>query len=616
MEVLLSVLLAGGTGSSGVAAKSSFKSPEGVWCTDVSSEKPNDENDGTASRNDQISDKATARRSQEETWTADGPDQSSTPDGDVHQEKLDKWMWWQADARLETVPNPRQFLLTTLYEFLPPSLSGLFCALTEGRTSAINRGLLPGAGFTLLFIVQLSMSSCSWGCLALWLATRPDGVYLFEALFPMVLCLWRGMCIGCKYAYLAPSDLRMAQTSTHWSKSALVGRVQGLSKLFNTGARAGLAHHIIEALLKSVAFQGLHDEFKNLHFTAEVEAAQAIWSVVKANLDEVSKFSEVTRFSKYGNACALLGLDDLAALEQGVQQGRLPVSVVAHYFVSTHWKPTPVRRLCFLPVGCLLFAFLQPVVFLISGRAPFGNSVAEHSILGLRCIALFLYSAQPLLFTVYPPNFAIKRYLTSLSVLSAFGQPEARSMKLCAGSASEPPLRIDSLANLRAFWVLVKVIGNSFEVGVDTRYSSAFVGISVAVLLLSSSIGVSTAASNGEQLMLGVLFELSVLFLLGTVSVVVSALVCMRINGFTSLYITLVRRAALKYPEIGGVAKDVAADLSLEGGSLYPIKIMFMPATPALTSFFLSGIAVVGAVFVSALPVTLCIPPFLTTKQC
>merc|ERR1711879_821096 len=100
----------------------------------------------------------------------------------------------------------------------------------------------------------------------------------------------------------------------------------------------------------------------------------------------------------------------------------------------------------------------------------------------------------------------------------------------------------------------------------------------------------------------------------GAISVVSAALLCTRLNGLTPVFATVTRRISLMHPALGGVAKDIAADFMMEHDTLYPVQVMYMPAKPSLISFLFSGLAVLAAIFISALPYEICIPVLLSSK--
>uniref|UniRef100_A0A7S1R8L4 Uncharacterized protein n=1 Tax=Alexandrium catenella TaxID=2925 RepID=A0A7S1R8L4_ALECA len=110
---------------------------------------------------------------------------------------------------------------------------------------------------------------------------------------------------------------------------------------------------------------------------------------------------------------------------------------------------------------------------------------------------------------------------------------------------------------------------------------------------------------------LGVSAELTVLFVSGSVAVVMASLLCVSINWQVPMYEGLAREAALKYPELGGVAKDVCSDFLAEHMELNPVQLMFMPATPALLSLLWSGLVVLAGIFFASLP-SVCLPLFFS----
>merc|ERR1712187_748448 len=99
----------------------------------------------------------------------------------------------------------------------------------------------------------------------------------------------------------------------------------------------------------------------------------------------------------------------------------------------------------------------------------------------------------------------------------------------------------------------------------------------------------------------GVTVEIAVPFASGAVSVLVTSFLCMRLNMTVPMYVQVARHAGLRYPEIGGMAKDVCADLTTEHSDINPVRVLFMPATPTLLSFFWSYILIITGIFFARL---------------
>jgi len=165
--------------------------------------------------------------------------------------------------------------------------------------------------------------------------------------------------------------------------------------------------------------------------------------------------------------------------------------------------------------------------------------------------------------------------------------------------------------DLRAFWVLARLLGPTYHAGLFIRYNSAYVATSF-IFLLAATFGVVVSASSGT-VEWGVTAELGFCFIAGAISVFLASIMCVRLNGLVPSFAAVSRRAALAFPALGGVAKDICADLATEHQHVEPYKIMYMTATPALISFLWSSIMVLAGVLISFLP-SVCIPMFITSS--
>eukprot|EP00928_Gymnodinium_smaydae_P001787 TRINITY_DN10645_c0_g2_i1.p1 TRINITY_DN10645_c0_g2~~TRINITY_DN10645_c0_g2_i1.p1 ORF type:complete len:590 (+),score=60.24 TRINITY_DN10645_c0_g2_i1:73-1842(+) len=519
-----------------------------------------------------------------------------------------RWMWWQTDAWMETVLDVFQLVSAFLYETLPVFLALPLCLLLEGTCSAANRQLLPNKTNVVGFIFQhVFMCLLAWCILLVWLVIKPDDVKLLDILAPFIVLVWRGVCISLKYAYLSPSDLLYVRSTIGWTRNEHAVRCLGLGKLFNLAGT--FEFDVCEALLKSVAYLGIQDEFKSSYFSVSVDidnpANNSIWTGVKENLEKIALLPDKVRCSKFGDVVANLGLSDIAAIEDKLMDGQLPVNVVAYYFVTKYLRPASKRALPIVMCISLCFGALFPLVSSLTGQQPFGSSVVGRIILGARMFCMTVLSMQPFLFTLYPPIMAMKRARLVEGILATFGHGGALSWQLCRGRCV-PRLEIGCMNNLRAFWTLVRVLGPSYDAGYSVRYLSAHVAAS-AFFLIKFTVVVSRTAGT-DLFSFGLLAELCVMYGLGCISIVLAAWFCIRVNGYVPWFGSLVRRALIVHPELGGPGKDIIADISTEHLAINPIQVMFLPAEPGLMSFLLSGLVVLAGLYLSALPFGICLP--------
>jgi len=532
--------------------------------------------------------------------------------------------WWQADAWGETIFDPHAFFLTVVYEVFPPLISGVLCCLVEGKASAQNRGLIPTFQdwntFVRRVLPQTLMTLPVWVMTLVWLIAQPAEVPVIEVAFPFMVLAWRAVCIAMKYAYFSPSDLARIRGSIHWIHTGHVDRQLGLHKFFNTAGT--ISFDIMEQLFKTVVRNGMLEESKASYLSVHPAVASRAWNRVKPeleleNIDGLySKYVPAARTwrSKYGDVQGMLGLSSLSAIEEQIEDGRLPVFVVAYYFIhegrSTDRRRTLITLM--LSLGALL-GFLHPVVLHLSGRAAFGASAAGRAVHGIRMFCLVPLFAPVYLYLSFPVLDALQRDHMSLAILSAFGRGEARAERLVRKGAHDPLFHIQSLSDLRAFWCLGRLLGPSYEIGLLMRYSSAFTAVHVFFLCVAT--GALVASSWSGEVAWGVIAELSVLFASGAVAVAVASLYGVFINSHVSMYVALARQAALRYPELGSVAKDICAGFAEEHRELNPVRIMYIPATPALLSLLWSGLVVLSTFFISAIP-AFCMPFLVFGRGC
>ncbi|CAE8587343.1 unnamed protein product, partial [Polarella glacialis] len=322
--------------------------------------------------------------------------------------------------------------------------------------------------------------------------------------------------------------------SLDWTRDAHGGRALGVSIFFDGIGTLPFDH--LQQLLKSAMRLGMLGEVKQLRLSLSMSICQkeaaTIWEHVKLQLEAVAKLKPAFRKSKYGDVLAILGLDNSAAIEEQVQEGQVPMVVLAYYFICKSLVGSQ-RKLLFMIFSCSpLLGFLHPLVLYISGRAAFGTSPVANAIYGLRVAAVSTSIIQVVLFASFPLVDGFRRVVLSDCILASFGRGELLATELFRGRELLQ-LGLKSESNLRSFWVLTRLTGPNFELGIRLRYSSAYVAASV-LFLCAFTAGV--AGSSQEELAEGVLAEVALLFALGSVGVVSAALLCMRLNAHVPLF--------------------------------------------------------------------------------
>jgi len=529
--------------------------------------------------------------------------------------------WWQADAWLETVPDVNCWCISTFVELLPGSLGGLVCWCLEGWPSAANRNLIWHRGLNgpTVILQYLMISTPHWALVLLWFLCEVD-IPAIEVIFPVVLLLWRSACIGLKYAYFSPSDIQEVRRSVQWSETKRNARTVGAQRYFD--AQGTLALDTLESLCKAAARLGLLPHIRERICNVGVENARTMWTFASTRLLLVEQHDDEVRltvsdaesldFCKYGDLREVFWLDDVAGVEELVEDGKVPLIVMAYYFASKAFRKLDLKRFRFIFVCSFFMCFLHPVMLFATNREPFGSTSAEIAIFVLRCIGVFIPFFQVMLFVNYPPIEGLKRIELANSILAAYGRGEAR-MNYLAGRAGYPQLDIENMDDLKAFWLLTRLVGPSYDVGILMRYNCAFVAVSVAFLCLTTA-GLVISVRTGVTAW-GVSAEFLVLYVTGAVSVFTASLLCMKLNDSVYLFEAVARRAGLEHPELADTAKDVCLDIVGEHVNLHQYRIMYVPAKPGLMSLLWSGMTLLTGVFISAMP-NVCVPIFLLSSGC
>jgi len=527
---------------------------------------------------------------------------------------IDRETWWKADVSAETTIDMTTFILTVIYEMLPAPLDGLLCWFVESKASAVNRSLLPdGCAKTRRFLLSALPCWSAWALLVLWLVLQPDEVPGIDVKVPLLLLVWRSVCIAMKYGYLSPSDLARVRTSCHWTRTVHTARVLGAHKFFNTAGT--LAYDQMEDLLKAAMRTDLLEEAKEGFLTLDPAVATHIWHQVKPELEPdriksvyASHIPKSPRWrSKFGDVPSLLGLDSLSTIEEQVKIGKVPVMVAAFYLIRRTWPGTRGKFLVVVSVVLgMLLGFVHPFARHLSGQAAFGASRAATAIYGLRVYCVSLLALPVFLYLLYPVMDSFLRFQLSWSIISCFGRGEARARRLCRGFY-DPPFQIRCAGDLRAFWCLARLLGPAFDSGTLMRYNSAYIAVHVFFLCVATALLLAFSMQGGTPW--GVSAELTVVFVNGAKAVVTASLLCVNINWQVPMFVGVARQAAIRYPELGGLAKDICADLKNEHLVVFPVQLMYIPAKPSLLSLLWSGLVVLGSVFFSILP-SVCVPVF------
>jgi len=276
-------------------------------------------------------------------------------------------------------------------------------------------------------------------------------------------------------------------------------------------------------------------------------------------------------------------LHDFESIEEQVLHGRLSAAILAYHVVASSYRSTSKAVFFGLIFLGISVGSLMPAVRALSGETSFGDSAEMNGLLILRAWVVVGCGMFPsYLFMAYPVLDAWKRYRLSVMLLAIYGDQEI------LGRLKQPPplqMELHSVEHLRVFWLLSRVLGPTFNMGLSTRYGSAY----VLVTGIFSTIGVGLLYLEvhiaGEELAWGHIAEVVLFSISGIIAIFLTASICTAVNLHLDKFLGLIRRAVVKNnaeTQFVQVAKSIADDLKVNHGRSHPIRIAYMPANPSV----------------------------------
>lgn len=361
-----------------------------------------------------------------------------------------------------------------------------------------------------------------------------------------------------------------------------------------------------------------------------VKVAKQIWDVVKKHLGVIDDATAIergaifpgaghlARESSYGDVQSVLGLSDLDEIEKMSNKGKLPASVVAYYLTSQAYAKTPLAIFFLLVLLGVSMGGIHPLVLKLSGKPPFGETIAAQAIYGYRVWVMGVAFFPALLFLTFPVLDSYKRYKLSTLLLASFGDGELMlARRKVAGSASNIQAHLDCDEDLTAYWVLCRLLGPNLYRNLAVRYCSAYLTVAIVFLVVgTAALHFETKVFNHE-LPAGVAVELAVFFVVGVTSILVTTGFCTFVNRRESKCKQVVVRAMLKHCPPDTKEKEafvahgnvVIQDLDNENSVLHPVLVAYQPASTATLSMIWSGSTAIAFVFFSTLSSSFGIDP-------
>jgi len=210
-------------------------------------------------------------------------------------------------------------------------------------------------------------------------------------------------------------------------------RVLGTGQHFDT--LGTICYDWLEELFNSALRCGILKEAAGCCVHLPPVASQMVWTEVRTLLTSIDDPRSIKLRALFPGASSLgrqgrhvdvqkkLGLSDLDAVEAEVTQGRLPVTALAYYLVSTSCRATP-KPIFFIAaifgVGC---GFVYPAANVLTGHAAFGESSTEHYFLAIRTWVMGMVFTPSVMFCMFPILDAVKRMSLTKALLLVCGDP-------------------------------------------------------------------------------------------------------------------------------------------------------------------------------------------------
>lgn len=516
------------------------------------------------------------------------------------------------DAWTEVRINVKGFVVSYLCELLPSIIAQFLVMGVEGMAAAKNRSVsyVPWEGQSLLFsgFAQDCILRSHWICLAIYLLCSPDDVSGLNVSVLFVLLSFRAADIAVKYSYFADSDLRLLR-DRYWHLTSQTVRCLGKATHFDA---AGTHHfEMMVQILMAALRAGVQPHLATCKFSISPEGAVKVWQSVSCFIEKVDDVEEwrgradtpwlvdprQVTCSKYGRVPEMIGLHDIEEIEKEVANGQVRASLAAYYYAMHEYGLSPRRYLLPGRVIALLFSLVCPVVKLATGG--FLNMSLWSTIFYV--IRIWILLGAIFLFYLYNSYILLdgmKRRALCEAVLASTGDMASRSARVSRSTVHlptrvHPELCLDSPGNLRAAWVMMRVLGPELYRGQSMRYSCGAQVMSV--VHLAACIGCLIYFGKTEELDWAIACEILFLFLLCVPLLVVAIMYGHEANNsnkrWKKVIDSTVARAVLAGRDDRSAISELAGALGGELERVEPIRILYLEAS---TEVILLVYAVLG----------------------